>query len=149
MLNHFVFKTEGDWDTTTLFNNGEEFPASQLYVELHAGRNEFGEPAQGGIRLGGEIDAYVAPQDNPSARVGMFPGRLEMYFPGHSLMIENTHPAFAFEFTRVFYNGQDVTNHVVDLLVNIDAVNDQVSAYITLYKAHWLGPDEVATFTIL
>jgi hypothetical protein len=85
----------------------------------------------------------------PLFALGIFPGRLEMDFPGHSLIIENTHPMFAFEFTRVNYNGTDVTRNIVDLLVNIDADNNIVQANITLYKAHWLSADEVATYNII
>src|SRR5437764_1254038 len=106
-MNQMVFNTQGDWDTTTLFNNNEEVMAAQLFVELKAGRDEFGNPDRGGIGNGGEMTAIVRPQDDPQSEVGIFPGRLEMKFPGHTLVIENTHPTFAFEFTRVWYNGVD------------------------------------------
>lgn len=144
-----VFSTGGDWDSTTLYNNGQEVMASQLFVEMHAGRDDFGNPNRGGVQDGGEIDAIVRPQDNPQTQLGIFPGRLEMNFPGHTLVVENTHPAFAFEFTRIWYNGVDVTNNLVDLLVNIDADQNIVQAYITLYKPHWLSADEVATYNII
>jgi hypothetical protein len=91
----------------------------------------------------------VRTQDSPDEEWGIFPGRLELDFPGHTLVIENTHPAFDFECTRLLYNGQDVTSNVVDLVVNIDADNNIVQAYITLYKPHWLTADEVATYTII
>ena len=91
----------------------------------------------------------MKPQDNPNQEMGIFPGRLEMNFPGHSIVIENTHPGFAFEFTRISYNHQDITGNIVDLLVNVNAVDDVVQAYITLYKAHWFSSDEVATYTIV
>ncbi|HZO91774.1 MAG TPA: hypothetical protein VFB38_25885 [Chthonomonadaceae bacterium] len=148
-MNNVVFSTGGDWDTTTLYNNGEEVLATQLFVELHAGRNEFGEPAMGGINTGGEITAIIRPQYNPNEEIGIFPGRLEMNFPGHSIVIENTHPGFAFEFTRVWYNGRDVTNNVMDVYVDINAADNIVKAYITLYRPHWLSADEVATYNIL
>jgi hypothetical protein len=148
-MNNYVFNTGGDWDNTTLFNNGAEVLAAQLYVELRAGRDEFDNPDRGGVYDGGEITAIVHPQDNPDLEMGIFPGRLEMNFPGHNIVIENTHPGFAFEFTHVFFDGRDVTSNIVDLMVNINAVDNVVQAYITLYKAHWLGSDEVATYTIL
>jgi hypothetical protein len=148
-MNNYVFNTGGDWDSTTLYNNGVEVLASQLYVELHAGRDDFDQPDRGGIYAGGDINAIVRPQDNPNAEIGIFPGRLEMHCPGHGIVIENTHPAFAFEFTRVSFDGRDVTGNVVDLLVNINAADNIVQAYITLYKPHWLTADEVATYTIL
>jgi hypothetical protein len=148
-MNNYVFNTGGDWDSTTLYNNGGEVLAAQLYVELHAGRDAFDQPDRGGVYEGGEISAIVRPQDNPNMEMGIFPGRLEMNFPGHGIVIENTHPGFAFEFTRVAFDGRDVTGNVVDLLVNINATDNIVQAYITLYKPHWLTADEVATYTIL
>ncbi len=148
-MNNFVFSTGGDWDSTTLYNNSVEYLASQLYVELHAGRDAYGDPNLGGVFDGGEITATVHPQNNPNSEEGIFPGRLQMRFPNHEIVIENTHPGFAFEFTRIFFDNRDVSNNIVDLLVNIDAVQNVVQAYITLYKAHWLTSDEVATYTIL
>jgi hypothetical protein len=148
-MNNVVFQTAGDWDSTTLSNNGEEVLAAQLFVELHAGRDSYGDPDRGGVLDGGEITATIRTQADPQDPVGIFPGRLEMAFPGHTLQLENTHPTFAFEFTRVWYNGRDVTDKIVDLYVDINAVDNVVQAYVTLYKAHWLGSDEVATYTII
>jgi hypothetical protein len=148
-MNNLVFSTGGDWDSTTLFNDGQEVMAAQMYVELHAGRDIDGDLGSGGVSLGGDMTAIIRPQDNPQQEVGIFPGRLQMTFPGHELVIENTHPAFAFEFTQIWYQGHDVSNNVVDLLVDIDAVNNNVKAYITIYKPHWFGSDEVATYNIL
>src|SRR5947209_1496311 len=121
-MNHMVFSTGGDWDSTTLFNNNQEVLAAELYVDLKAGRNEFGDPDRGGVGAGGEIVAYVRPQDDPEREIGIFPGRLELNFPGHTIIIENTHPTFAFEFTRVWYNGRDVTHHVMDVFADINAL---------------------------
>lgn len=144
-----VFNTGGDWETTTLFNNGEEVLAAQMFVEIQTGRDDFGDPTAGGIENGGEITAIVRPEDNPDDQVGIFPGRLELNFPGHTIVLENTHPTFMFEFTRVWYNGRDVTQNLLDLYVDINAVDNVVKAYITLYKPHWIAADEVATYNIL
>lgn len=148
-MNNMVFNTGGDWDSTTLFNNGEEIMAAQLFVELVAGRNDYGDPDSGGINLGGEMTAIVRPDENPQAEIGIFPGRLEMNFPGHTIVIENMHPAFAFEFTRVWYNGHDVTNEIMDVYVDINVVDNVVKAYITLYRAHFLRSPEIATYNII
>lgn len=149
-MKNVVFKTGGDWDSTTLFVNGTEYPAAQLRVELHAGReDQYDAPGRGGVYAGGEIIAYIRPQDSPNIEEGLFPGHVELYFPGHTIVIENLHPQFVFEATNINYNNRDVSNHVVDLFVNIDAVSNEVQAYITLYKAHWLSADEVATYSIL
>ena len=148
-MNNVVFQTSGDWDTTTLENNGLEVMAAQLFIEMHAGRDAYGEPDRGGVFTGGEMTATIRTQAEPDLPVGIFPGRIDLQFPGHSVQIENTHPTFAFEFTRITYNGRDVTDKIMDFYVDINAVDNVVSAYITLYKAHWLGSDEVATYTII
>lgn len=147
-MNNMIFKTGGDWDSTSLFNNNQEVSAAELFVELHAGRDD-GDPARGGVNDGGEMTAIVRLQENPDQEQGIFPGRLEMTFPGHQIVVENMHPGFAFEMTRVWYNGRDVTNNIVDLYVDINAIDNDVKAYITLYKAHWLSADEVATYNIV
>jgi hypothetical protein len=144
-----IFRTGGDWDSTTLWFNGEELLANQLYVELHAGHDEYGEPADGGVGLGGDLTAFVRTQADPDRELGVFPGRLEMLFPQHNVTIENTHPGFAFEFTRVWYNGHDVTDDVIELIVNVDAPNNEVRAYITVYRSHWIAADEIATYNIV
>ena len=148
-MNHMVFNTGGDWDSTTLFNNNQEVLAAELLVDLKTGRNEYGEPERGGVGNSGEMVALVRPQDDPQREIGIFPGRLEMTFPGHAIVIENTHPTFAFEFTRVWYNGRDVTHNVMEVFVDINAVDNDVKAHITLFKPHWITADEVATYNIL
>jgi hypothetical protein len=140
-MNNVVFRTGGDWDSTTLHNNGQEVNAAQMFVELHAGER--------GIAEGGQITAIVRPQDNPQQEFGLFPGRLEMDFPRHNVVIENMHPGFAFEFTRVWFDGQDVTNHIMEIYVDINAVDNIVNAHLTLYRAHWFSSDEVATYNLL
>ena len=66
-MNNMVFKTGGDWDTTTLFNNNQEVLAAELLVEMHAGRDEDGEPIRGGVRDGGDATAIIRPQNDPQS----------------------------------------------------------------------------------
>lgn len=148
-MNNVLFQTGGDWDSTILQNNGIEVLAVQLFIELHAGRDGFGEPDHGGVNLGGEMTAIIRTQDNPEFPEGIFPGRIQLQFPGHNLVLENTHPAFDFEFTRVWYNGHDVTDRIMDIYVDINSADNVVQAYVTLYKAHWFGSDEVATYNFI
>ena len=148
-MNHVVFTTGGDWDSTTLANNNQEVLACQLFVQLVAGRDDWGNPCDGGLADGGEMVAYVRTQDDPGREIGLFPGRVELNSPGHQLFVENTHPAFAIEFTRVWYNGREVTDQVVELYYDVNADENEVKAYLTLYRAHWLSADEVATYNIL
>ncbi len=143
-----VFSTGGDWDSTTLHNNGEEVMADKLLVELHAGRDEDGNATSGGLSRGGEATAYILPQGSTDQEP-IFPGNLRLTFPNHALVIENSSPTFAIEMTQVNFDGQDVSNNVLDLMVNIDSVNNEVTASLTLYKAHWFSSDEVATYALL
>jgi hypothetical protein len=148
-MNYFIFNTGGDWDSTTLFLDGQEFPASQLYVELTTGRDEFGEPCRGGLRNGGDMTAYVQPQDENASQFAIFPGKIDLEFPIHKVTVENPSPQFAIEFTRVVMDGEDITDKIIDLQINIDAVANQASASLSLYRPHLLGADEVATFNLI
>jgi hypothetical protein len=148
-MNDVVFQTGGDWDSTTLYNNGQEVPANKLFVECQTGRNEFGEPDSGGVTLGGEITAFIETQADPGQQMAIFPGRLVFRVPKHELVVENNHPQFLFEVTQVWLDQQNVTNNVLDIHLEIDAVNNNVSGYISLYKSHFFSADEVATVTLL
>ena len=148
-MNKVVFETKGEWETTTLYVNGDEYLASELFVELHAGAGDYDDVNRGGVADGGEMTAIVRPQSDPDQQDPIFPGSLLMRFPGHEITVRNEHPAFAFEFTSVWHNGRDVSNNIVDLFVDINSVTNIVKAYITLYKAHWLSADEVATYNII
>lgn len=144
------FQTGGDWDSTTLHLNGMEVPAEQLYIELRAGRDEWdGEPTGGGIRQGADLTAYVTPSEAPDAPMDLLPGRITCEFPGYTLIIENTHPEVFTDHTQVWLNGRDITRAVVDLLVDINAVEDDVRAYVSEYKDRFILRDELITHTIL
>ena len=49
----------------------------------------------------------------------------------------------------VWLNGDDITNRVVDIVVDINAVDDFVQAFATVYKSRFLVRDEVITHNIL
>ncbi len=147
--NYFIFSTGGDWDSTTLYNNGDEYLADQLYLELQSGRDDYGNLSKGGLTRGGQMTAFVSPQGSNGSQVGIFPGKIEMQFPVHKVTIENETPTFLIEFTKVLLDDEDVTAQVTDLLVNIDAVNNDVQAYVMMYKPHFLSSDEVATINLI
>ena len=96
-----------------------------------------------------DLTAIVRPQDDPNDEIGIFPGKLEMVFPNHTLVIENMHPGFAFEMTRVWFDGHDITDDVLDILVDVNAINDSVRAYIMVYRSRWLFRDEIATYNLI
>src|SRR4029077_11320398 len=126
-----------------------EVLAAQLFVEIHAGRDGFGEPAGDGIFNGGGATATVRLQEDPSQAVDVFPGRLELHFPGHDVQLENLDPLLAFTATRVWYNGQDVPRRLMDLHVDVNAGAKMVQASITLFKPHWITADEIATIELI
>jgi hypothetical protein len=148
-MNDMVFHTGGDWDSTTLFNNGREVTAAQLFVELRAGRDDFGNPMDGGIFEGADLTAIVRPQDDPEFPYDVLPGRITFEAPGHTIILENYHPHVELDQTRIWHNGQEVTERVVDLYFDINAIDDVVEAFITVYKPHWIRRDEVITYTLL
>ena len=148
-MRYFIFSTGGDWDSTTLFLNGTEFQASKLFIELQTGRDEFGNMVRGGLSNGGQMQAFVVPQEDGMPEQAIFPGRIDFEFPTHRVTIENQSPMFAIEMTTVILDGQDVSTEVTEIQINIDAVNDDVSAYLTLYRPHVFAADEVATYTLI
>jgi hypothetical protein len=148
-MNYFIFNTGGDWDSTTLYNNGEEFQAAKLFIQLTVNRDYNGRPIRGGLRNGGELTAYVLPQDDNAGEFAIFPGKIDLEVPTHKVTIENTSPQFAIEFTRIWLDGNEVTEEVTDIEVTVDAVNNEVSGYITVFKPHFIAADEVATYNLL
>ena len=143
MMNSLVFATEGSWDSTTLFNNGEEVFASRLFVSLRRARGWLGNDR------GGDLTAYVCLQDSPSEEVGMFPGSFEIQIPRNNLLIINRDPHFAFENTQVFYQEVDVTISTAELYLEIDADQNIVQCYISLFQGHGIGSGDAETFTLL
>lgn len=147
-MNDLQFRTGGDWDSTTLFSNGAEVLAAQLFIELRAGRDDYGNPDRGGIYAGTEMTAIVRPQETPHEPVDILPGRITITFPGHEIVIENRHPFVEPDNTQVWYNGDNVTERVVDVYVDVNAADDVVQAFVTVYKPHWIRADEVITYSI-
>jgi hypothetical protein len=148
-MTDMIFRTGGDWDSTTLFDSGREVAAAQLFVELLAGRDEFGDPTHGGIHEGADLTALVRPAEDPENPFDILPGRLRMEFPGYVVIIENYHPAVYLEATRIFLNGEDITDRVVDVYIDINAHDNVVQAYVTVYKSRFWVRDEVITHSIL
>ncbi len=148
MANYYLFSTGGDWDTTSLYRNGDQFPASKLYIELQTPRNDDGRPLKNGLQQGAEMTAYATSLDE-GQEVAIFPGKIDLEFPTHKVSIENATPQFAIEMTRVWIDEQDVSHEVSEILINIDSERNEVEAYIVLFKPRLFGADEVATYALL
>lgn len=143
MMNSLVFATEGTWETTTLMNNDDEVLSSRLFVSLLRKRGWLGNDQ------GGEITAYVVLQDDPDVEAGIFPGSLEIRVPRHNVLIVNRDPHFAFENTKVYYQEIDVTISVAELYLEIDADQNIVQCYMSLFQGHGIGSGNAETFTML
>jgi hypothetical protein len=149
LRNEFIFSTGGDWDTTSLTSGGYSIEAAQLYVELRAGRDDWGDEVEGGIWEGAELTALIRPAEDPMAPYDIFPGRITMEFPGYTIIMENQHPMVDMRHLRIWFNGEDITDRVVDIVVDINAVDSFVQAYASVYKSRFLLRDEVITYNIL
>lgn len=149
MRNELIFRTGGDWDSTTLMSNGYTVEAAQLYIELHAGRDDWGDEVHGGIWEGAELTALIRPADTPDLPYDIFPGRISMEFPGYTIVMENEHPMGDLRHLRIWFNGENITDRVVDIVVDINAVDNFVQAFATVYKSRFLLRDEVITHNIL
>ena len=147
-MNYFIFNTGGDWDSTGLYLNGDEFPADRLYLRIETGRDSNGEPRKGGLRNGGQGTCFVLPQGK-TEEWAVFPGKIDLEFPTHKITLENQSPTFALELTRVTLDGNDVSDELLDLEIDVNAINDNVTAYLTLYKPKLFGADEIATYTLI
>jgi len=123
--------------------------ANQLFMDLQTAGDDYGNPNVGGVSQGGEITAYVVTQDAPNDQTPIFPGRFVIRVPNHELVVENTSPQFLFETTQIWLDQQDVSGKVLQVHLDVDAVNNNVQGYITLYKPHLLAADEIATITLL
>ena len=143
MMNCLVFETQGSWDNTTLFNNSEEVFADRLFVSLKRARGWLGNDQ------GGELTAYVTLQDSPDEEIGIFPGSLEIRVPRHNLLIVNRDPHFAFESTQIYYQEVEVTMSMAELYLEIDADENIVQCYISLFQGHGIGSGNAETFTLL
>lgn len=143
MMNSLVFSTEGSWDTTTLMNNAEEVFASRLFIELRRKRGWMGGDQ------GGDLEAYVCLQDDPDNQIGIFPGSIEIQVPRHNVLFVNRDPHFAFESTQIYYQEIEVTMSVAEFYLEIDADQNIVQCYMSLFQGHGIGSGNAETFTLL
>ena len=143
MMNSLVFSTQGTWDTTTLLNNAEEVFATRLFVSLRRKRGWMGGDQ------GGDLEAYVALQDDPDTEIGIFPGSIEVQVPRHNVLMVNRDPHFAFESTQIYYQEIEVTMSVAEFYLEIDSDQNIVQCYMSLWQGHGIGSGNAETFTLL
>lgn len=151
MLNNFLYQTRDNlWDETRLLDmnrpgDDKQVDASRLYVHLTCDTR--------GIDGGGDLELYLCPADDPNTGFGILPGRLEIdivhgEFGDSNIVIENNNPAGDFADTRLWYNGIEVTEQVVELAYDVNPAENYITGFIRLFKGRLLGRDEVSTFTL-
>lgn len=148
MANYFLFTTSGDWDSTSLWFNGDMYPALKLYIELVSPTNSDGTPLKRALQQGAEMTAFATPQES-GPDLAIFPGKIDLEFPTHKLTIENVTPQFAIEMTRIWLDNREITDEVTEIRINIDAERNEVEAFVVILKPHLFGADEVATYALL
>jgi hypothetical protein len=125
----YRFETQGNWDTTFFTRDGQDLPASRLYllIRLKPG-DKYGNIGQGDL-----VCAYV-PMDGPSDAIGLFPGTFEISVPGHEIVVRNESPSAQFEATRIEYQGLEMTSSVAEVYLEVDSNQDLVAGRISLYQ---------------
>ena len=149
LQNCFILKTGGDWDSTTLYSNGREYFADFLYIEIKSNRDSEEIHTHGGIANGGTVQAYVSPQGSNGQQESICPGKIEMVFPLHKLTFVNEAPQLDCENTQILLDEINISDQLIDMLIEINALTNEVQAYLTLYKHHILGSDAIATLNLL
>lgn len=149
-MNHWVLRTNGTWDGTTLHNNGEEVPATELFLEINCGLDELGEPMWGGVSCDGDLTAFVRLNAPGTPEVPIFPGQLDIETPRHRICLENFNPIEpAVPNTLVWLDGRQVQLNLLRLLVHLDYERNIIGGEIEVYKDHLLGLDEIISLPIL
>lgn len=143
VFNDVIFATQGDWDSTTLANNGVDVAANRLFVHFQQTID------QKGFRSGGELSASIVTQADPNEEAGIFPGTLTIDVPNHKIVIENKDPHFGFAATKVVYQDIEVTEYLVEFHLEVDAAANVVQAYITLFQGADATDNPVQTFNVL
>ena len=108
---------------------------------MRAGRDEWDNPIRGGIYDGTDLTAISPPSvRTPDQAWDILPGKLHLDFsrPRQSswkIIIRWWTPMRPASGTTV----KTITDRVVDVYVDVNAMDDIVKAYVTVYKPHWIS----------
>ncbi len=110
--------------------------------------DETDQPVAGGISLGGEIQAWLRPQDCLDDEIPIFPGSIRFTTPLGELVLENKSPDLDFADTLVFWNGVEITNNILDVRIDVNAVDNIVESEIKIYEPRILVEDEIHSVSL-
>jgi len=151
-INDFAFSTAGDWDSVAVLAGGVEWDAARrFFVELKTFDENDGD---GGIDEGGTLTAevtYIDPNDPESlVTAPIFPGRFSVTALGKpEIVIENIDPDFEFLQTKVWMDGLDITDRIVSMKFDINALDLSVVGWIKYTDEIVLGIPNVVLLYIL
>lgn len=161
-INDFAFNTSGNWDSTFVLFNGQNWDGARCFdIEL---RTFNGNEGDGGIDEGGTLKGEVLMVDPnadpasyasdplmaPTVSAAIFPGRISFNVLGQpTIMIENLDPDFEFLQTSVYMDGLDITDRVVSARFLIDAINDNVEMWIKYTDNVVMGIPDVVLLRLM
>lgn len=160
-LNDFAFSTGGNWDSTFVLYNGQNWDAARGFnVELRVFQENEGD---GGVDEGGTItgevtmvdpsinpDDYPNPLAMPTVVAPIFPGRISFSVLGQpTIVFENSDPDFEFLQTVVTMDGLDITDRIVSARFVVDAINDVVEGWIKYTESVVLGIPNVVLLRVM
>jgi hypothetical protein len=165
-LNNIILMTFGSWEKTNLLNNNEEVLASRLFLHITCdsmqGGIKYGSDIEHFVTPSDDPDTT---ENEETVNYPLFPGRFEAdlniptggtnidgtpTYMRNLVVVENSHPDVSQDFTRVWYQSgsggtisddDEVTDSLLELLLQLDYPNNIVRGYIRLYKRPLLGGD--------
>jgi hypothetical protein len=146
-MHQFDLTSNGTWEGTTFTNHGANVEVAEVFLQISCGRDELGTPMLGGVTCGGEMAAYLRLSNNPGVQHPLFPGEIRLCLPGGELVIQGQ-LGMDLPSLGIFFNGVDVTQHILDLQVQLDIDQNVMGGTVSLYKADWLGLDEILTYPL-
>jgi hypothetical protein len=153
-LNDILFSTDGTWDNTNVFNLGNPLPCRRIFLDLKT----YGEAdGESGVDEGGSLTGWVdyvrEGFDNdpnpPLDRADIFPGAIEFQIKNKVVRVECTSREGNFLDTRVFVDGFEMTEEVVRVFADIDAIDDRVTVWYKFKSGEVLDIAEYQEVTLI
>lgn len=154
-LNDILFSTDGTWDNTNVFNCGKPLPCRRIFLDLRTYGEEDGES---GVDEGGSLVGWVdyvaqgADEQDlhaPTERADIFPGAIEFQVKNQVVRVECSSREANFLATRVFVDGLEMTEEIIRVFAEIDAVDDRVSVWYKYKSGEFVDIAEYQEVTLI